>query len=80
MRYYIIQQPHKNIKDIVQVFKIPHYFTVILPLSAETALHRNLDIRSHLPQIFESPQSVVFDEAENRMHTIKAVMLATLGE
>lgn len=31
-------------------------------------------------EVFESPRSVVFDEAENRMHTIKAVMLATLGE
>ena len=31
-------------------------------------------------EVFESDQSVVFDEAENRMHTIKAVMLATLSE
>ena len=31
-------------------------------------------------EVFESPQSKVFDEAENRMHTIKAVMAATLGE
>ena len=31
-------------------------------------------------EVFESRQSVVFDEAENRMHTIKAVMLATLGD
>ena len=31
-------------------------------------------------EVFESAQSVVFDEAENRMHTIKAVMVATLGE
>ena len=31
-------------------------------------------------EVFESAQSVVFDEAENRMHTIKAVMLATLGD
>lgn len=30
-------------------------------------------------EVFESGQSVVFDEAENRMHTIKAVMAATLG-
>ena len=30
-------------------------------------------------EVFESPQSVVFREAENRMHTIKAVMLATLA-
>ena len=28
--------------------------------------------------VFEGPQSIVFDEAENRMHTIKAVMAATL--
>jgi ornithine carbamoyltransferase len=31
-------------------------------------------------EVFESKNSVVFDEAENRMHTIKAVMVATLGE
>lgn len=31
-------------------------------------------------EVFESVQSKVFDEAENRMHTIKAVMVATLGE
>ena len=30
--------------------------------------------------VFESAQSVVFQEAENRMHTIKAVMAATLAE
>ena len=30
-------------------------------------------------EVFESPASVVFDQAENRMHTIKAVMVATLG-
>ena len=31
-------------------------------------------------EVFEGPQSRVFDEAENRLHTIKAVMVATLGE
>jgi len=30
--------------------------------------------------VFESPYSIVFDQAENRMHTIKAVMVATLGD
>ncbi len=30
--------------------------------------------------VFESKHSIVFDEAENRLHTIKAVMVATLGD
>ena len=30
--------------------------------------------------VFESRHSIVFDQAENRMHTIKAVMVATLGD
>ena len=30
--------------------------------------------------VFESQASIVFDQAENRLHTIKAVMVATLGE
>jgi ornithine carbamoyltransferase len=31
-------------------------------------------------EVFESPASIVFDQAENRMHTIKAVMVASLGD
>ncbi len=31
-------------------------------------------------EVFEGPQSRVFDQAENRLHTIKAVMVATLGK
>jgi ornithine carbamoyltransferase len=30
-------------------------------------------------EVFESPASIVWDQAENRLHTIKAVMVATLG-
>ncbi len=30
-------------------------------------------------EVFESDRSIVFDEAENRMHTIKAVIAATMG-
>ena len=33
-----------------------------------------------IEEVFEGPNSIVFDEAENRMHTIKAVMVATLGD
>ena len=39
-----------------------------------------LDALEVTDDVFESPQSVVFDEAENRVHTIKAVMVATLAE
>lgn len=38
-----------------------------------------LDAMEVTDEVFESEQSVVFDEAENRMHSIKAIMLATLG-
>ena len=31
-------------------------------------------------EVFESPASLVFDQAENRMHTIKATMVATAGD
>ncbi|MDR0519984.1 MAG: ornithine carbamoyltransferase [Clostridiales Family XIII bacterium] len=37
------------------------------------------DIREVTDEVFRSARSVVFDEAENRMHTIKAVMVATIG-
>ena len=37
-----------------------------------------IDCMEVTDEVFESAQSIVFDEAENRMHTIKAVMLATL--
>jgi ornithine carbamoyltransferase len=38
-----------------------------------------LDAMEVTEEVFESPRSIVWDQAENRMHTIKAVMVATLG-
>ncbi|MDR0982960.1 MAG: ornithine carbamoyltransferase [Culturomica sp.] len=52
----------------------------------ETAVGRDvhkqfgLDAIEVTEEVFESPNSIVFDEAENRLHTIKAVMVATLGD
>jgi len=40
---------------------------------------RGLSAMEVTDEVFESPASVVFDQAENRLHTIKAVMVATLG-
>jgi ornithine carbamoyltransferase len=37
-----------------------------------------LDALEVTDEVFESPASVVFDQAENRLHTIKAIMVATL--
>jgi len=41
--------------------------------------HFGLDALEVTDDVFESPRSIVFDEAENRVHTIKAVMVATIG-
>jgi ornithine carbamoyltransferase len=42
--------------------------------------HTGLDALEITDEVFESPYSIVFDQAENRMHTIKAIMVATLGD
>ena len=47
---------------------------------AKEQLALGYDIREVTDEVFRSSHSVVFDEAENRLHTIKAVMVATLGE
>jgi ornithine carbamoyltransferase len=41
---------------------------------------RGLDALEVTDDVFESPASIVFDQAENRLHTIKAVMVATAGD
>jgi ornithine carbamoyltransferase len=46
---------------------------------AKEQMELGYDIREVTDEVFRSKNSVVFDEAENRMHTIKAVMVATIG-
>lgn len=46
---------------------------------AQTQKELGYDIREVTDEVFLSPNSKVFNEAENRMHTIKAVMVATIG-
>ena len=46
-------------------------------MAEQYGLHRGMEVTD---EVFESPNSVVFSQAENRMHTIKAVMVATLAK
>jgi ornithine carbamoyltransferase len=41
---------------------------------------RGLDALEVTEEVFESPASIVFEQADNRLHTIKAVMVATAGD
>lgn len=58
---------------------LPSYHDLNTVIGKEVAEKFGLDCLEVTDEVFESPQSIVFDEAENRMHTIKAVMAATLG-
>ncbi len=57
---------------------LPAFHDLKTGLGAEIGGRFGLDCMEVTDEVFEGPQSIVFDEAENRMHTIKAVMAATL--
>ncbi len=57
---------------------LPSFHDLGTTIGKEIHEKYGLDEMEVTDEVFESPQSIVFDEAENRMHTIKAVMLATL--
>lgn len=59
---------------------LPAYHDHKTKVGKEVGEKFGLDALEVTDEVFESEQSVVFDEAENRMHSIKAVMVATLGE
>jgi len=65
-------------KDVLFLHCLPafHDFETKLAKEQKELGH---DIREVTDEVFRSRHSVVFDEAENRMHTIKAVMVATMG-
>ena len=58
---------------------LPSYHDTKTVIGAQIAEKYGLTEMEVTDQVFESERSVVFDEAENRMHTIKAVIYATLG-
>ena len=59
---------------------LPSYHNLETQAGRDVYAKFGLDGIEVTEDVFESPASIVFDEAENRMHTIKAVMVATLGD
>jgi len=57
---------------------LPAYHAHMTAVGREIGERFGLDAMEVTDEVFESPRSIVFDEAENRMHTIKAVIYATL--
>ena len=57
---------------------LPSYHDLNTEIGRDVYEKYGLDGLEVTDEVFEGPQSIVFDEAENRMHTIKAVMAATL--
>ena len=63
--------------DVLFMHCLPSFHNFETKLAKEWK-DKGVDIREVTDEVFRSKRSVVFDEAENRMHTIKAVMVATL--
>ena len=66
-------------KNAIFMHCLPAFHDLKTTIGAQIHDKFGLDEMEVTDEVFESSQSVVFDEAENRMHTIKAVMAATLG-
>ncbi|WP_111731835.1 ornithine carbamoyltransferase [Roseovarius amoyensis] len=58
---------------------LPAFHNTETTVGAEIQAEFGLDAMEVTEEVFESEASIVFDQAENRMHTIKAVLVATLG-
>ena len=66
-------------KDAIFMHCLPAYHDLKTQIGKEKGEQFGFEDLEVTDEVFESAQSVVFQEAENRMHTIKAVMAATLG-
>ncbi len=58
---------------------LPAFHNTDTTVGAEIKAEFGIDAMEVTEEVFESTASIVFDQAENRMHTIKAVLVATLG-
>ena len=77
--YQVNAAAMKNARDTaIFMHCLPSFHDTRTTIGAEIAQKFGISEMEVTDEVFESRQSVVFDEAENRMHTIKAVMYATL--
>ena len=65
--------------DVLFMHCLPSYHDFETETAAEIKEKHGVDSREVTDEVFRSRHSVVFDEAENRMHTIKAIMVATMS-
>jgi ornithine carbamoyltransferase len=65
--------------DVKFMHCLPAFHNTDTQVGKELYEQYGLEALEVTEEVFESPASLVFDEAENRLHTIKAVMVATLG-
>lgn len=78
--YQVNSKAFANAKETaIFMHCLPAFHDLDTKIGKEIKEKFGLDEMEVTDEIFESERSLVFDEAENRMHTIKAVMLATLG-
>ena len=82
MPYQVNAQMMKNTGNPKCKFMhcLPAYHNLETQVGRDVNKQFGLDGIEVTEEVFESENSIVFDEAENRMHTIKAVMVATLGD
>jgi ornithine carbamoyltransferase len=69
---------HTENPDVIFLHCLPSFHDFETTM-AKTQQELGYDIREVTDEVFRSRHSKVFDEAENRMHTIKAVIVATIG-
>ncbi len=69
---------HTGNPDVLYLHCLPSFHDFETKLAKEWK-EKGVDIREVTDEVFRGRHSVVFDEAENRMHTIKAVLVATMG-
>ena len=66
-------------KEAIFMHCLPAYHDLKTKVGKEIGEKFGLSALEVTDEVFEGKQSVVFDEAENRMHSIKAIILATIG-